>query len=65
MPTDANLETECERVRRIVGGLNDELSRQLLGAYAADLREAQQIRRLVDRDQGLSRSLAPSLYRLR
>jgi hypothetical protein len=42
VPTDVSLETECNRVRRIVEGLNDELSRELLGAYAADLQKAQQ-----------------------
>lgn len=47
MPTDVSLETECNRVRRIVEGLNDELSRELLGAYAADLRKAQQKQRIL------------------
>lgn len=60
VPTDVNLETECDRVRRIVGGLNDELSRQLLGAYAADLREAQQKQRLVDRELDLLGSVGRS-----
>jgi hypothetical protein len=55
VPTNADLETECDRVRRIVGGLNDELSRQRLGEYAADLREAQHKQRLVDREINLSR----------
>ncbi|MES3092370.1 hypothetical protein QTN93_00935 [Sphingomonas aerolata] len=49
MPTNADLETERDRVLRIVEGLNDELSRQRLGEYAADLREAQHKERLVDR----------------
>ena len=47
VPTDVSLETECNRVRRIVEGLNDELSRELLGAYAADLRKAQQKQRIL------------------
>jgi len=55
VPTNADLETECDRVRRIVEGLNDELSRQRLGEYAADLREAQHKQRLVDREMNLSR----------
>ena len=65
VPTETNLETECDRVRRIVAGLNDELSRQLLGAYAADLREAQQRQRLVDRELDLLRSVSRSPARRR
>ena len=65
VPTETNLKTECDRVRRIVAGLNDELSRQLLGAYAADLREAQQRQRLVDRELDLLRSVSRSPARRR
>jgi hypothetical protein len=65
VPTDANLEMECDRVRRIVAGLNDELSRQLLGAYAADLRDAQQKQRLVERELDLLRSVGRSPARRR
>jgi hypothetical protein len=49
VPTNADLAAECDRVQRIVGGLNDALSRERLGEYAADLIEAQQRQGLVDR----------------
>lgn len=54
---DMKLETECDRVWRIVGGLNDELSRRLLGTYATDLREAQQKQRVASGAGSLSNCL--------
>ena len=48
VPTNSDLAAECDRVQRIVGGLNDALSRQRLGEYAADLIEAQQKQGPVD-----------------
>jgi hypothetical protein len=55
---DVHLQVECDRVQRIVEGLNDSLSRRLLAEYAADLKDAQQ----RQRTKAVTLNRKPSLY---
>lgn len=58
MQRDVHLQVECDRVQRIVEGLNDSLSRRLLAEYAADLKDAQQ----RQRTKAVTLNRKPSLY---